>query len=124
VLGEIGAADVQELLVFNKADLVSADVVARLVAHHPGSRAMSALTGDGVEDVLRAASDRLRAQHAVVELAVPFDRGDVLAAIHREGEVLVQQPGEGAMRLRVRLNHPGRARFQEFVVDPDEVRVP
>jgi GTP-binding protein HflX len=124
VLDEIGAADVQELLVFNKTDLVSPEVVDRLVAHHPGSRAMSALTGDGVEDVLRSASDRLRAQHSVVELAVPFERGDVLAAIHREGEVLVQQPGEGAMRLRVRLTHAGRSRFQEFVVEPDEVPVP
>jgi GTP-binding protein HflX len=124
VLDEIGAANVQELVVFNKTDLVSSEVVARLVAHHPGSHAMSALTGDGVEDVLRAVSDRLRAQHALVELAVPFERGDVLAAIHREGEVLVQQPGEGAMRLRVRLNNPGRSRFQEFLVDPDEVPVP
>ena len=35
--------------------------------------------------------DRLRALTTVVELLVPYDRGDVLAAVHREGEVLVEE---------------------------------
>ena len=33
-------------------------------------------------------ADRLRAVAEVVELLVPYDRGDVLAALHREGEVV------------------------------------
>ena len=46
---------------------------------------------------------------------MPYDRGDVLAAIHREGEVLSEAAGEGAMRVRVRLDDAGRARFREYV---------
>ena len=123
VLHDIGASAIPELLVFNKADLVEPAEIERLVAQHPGSLAMSATTGDGVDTVLQAASDRLRALHDIIELAVPYERGDVLAAVHREGEVLVEQAGEGAMRLRVRFDGAAQSRFREFVVD-DEVAVP
>jgi len=47
---------------------------------------------------------------------VPFDRGDVVAALHREGEVLVEQQEEAATRFRARLDGAGAARFQEFLV--------
>jgi GTP-binding protein HflX len=122
VLDEIGAGTIPELLVFNKADLVPPEEVERLLGQHPGSLAMSAATGDGVDELLQVAGDRLRALHDVIELAVPYDRGDVLAAVHREGEVLVEQAAEGAMRLRVRFDDAAQSRFREFVVD-EEVAV-
>jgi GTP-binding protein HflX len=88
VLAEIGADDVQELLAFNKAD-VSREA-KRLAERYPGSVMISALTGEGVEDLLAAIGDRLRATLRVIELIIPYDRGDVLAAVHREGEVLLE----------------------------------
>jgi GTPase len=115
VLAEIDAASVPELLVFNKADANRAEA-NRLAHTHPGSVAVSARTGDGVDDLLVAIGDRLRAATAVVELAVPFDRGDVLASVHREGEVLLEQAEAGGMRLRARLDPAAATRLREFVV--------
>ncbi|MEY2403144.1 MAG: GTPase, partial [Acidimicrobiaceae bacterium] len=109
VLGEIGGNGVPELLAFNKSDLAPANA-ARLAARYPGSVAISAAKGEGVEDLLRAVADRLRALTTVVELVVPYERGDVLAAVHREGEVLVETAGEGAMQLRVRFDQAARTR--------------
>jgi GTP-binding protein HflX len=60
-------------------------------------------------------SDRLRSLSTVVELCIPFDRGDILAAVHRAGEVLVESADEGGMRLRARLDDEATARFREFV---------
>jgi GTPase len=114
VLGEIGAGMLPQLLAFNKADVTPE--AKRLVDTHPGSVAISAVTGEGVDVLLRTIGDRLRALTAVVELVVPYDRGDVLAAVHREGEVILEQPEEEAVRLRARLDDAGRARFGEFVV--------
>ena len=115
VLAEIGAEQVPELLAFNKADLASdAD---RLAARYPGSVVLSALTGEGIDEFLQAIGDRLRALADVVELVVPFERGDVLAAVHREGEVLVESHSESAVRLRVRVDQAGAARFREFLAD-------
>jgi GTP-binding protein HflX len=113
VLDEIGAGDVPELLAFNKAD-ISLEA-KRLAERYPGSVVISATTGEGIDDLLQATGDRLRALSRVVELVVPYDRGDVLAAVHREGEVLVESHLESATRLRVRVDSAGAARFQDFV---------
>jgi GTPase len=113
VLEEIGAAEVSELLVVNKADRTSS--ARRLAERHPGAVVVSALTGEGLEDLLRSIGDRLRAANRVVELLVPFDRGDVLAAVHREGEVVRESHGEGATLVQVVLDDAGRARFGQFV---------
>jgi GTP-binding protein HflX len=112
VLAEIGAADVPELLAFNKAD--AAPEIKRLVDLHPGSVAISALTGEGVDDLLAAAGDRLRSLANVVELVVPYERGDVVAAVHRAGEVLSEDHGPEATRVRARLDPAEAARFAEF----------
>jgi len=114
VLEEIDADRVPELLVFNKSDL-DPIAVADLVERHPGSVGVSALTGDGIENFLRTLSDRLRALGSVVELLVPFDRGDVVAAIHREGEVVSTSHDEGGLRIRARLSGPSLGRLAEYV---------
>jgi GTPase len=115
VLAEIGAGEVPEMLAFNKSDLAPAEA-KRLAGAREGSVAFSAHTGEGVDELLRTIGDRLRALTRVVELAVPYGRGDVLAALHREGEVLSERDEDGAMRLRARLDDASVGRFVEFVV--------
>jgi GTP-binding protein HflX len=114
VLGEIGAAGVPELVVVNKAD--KAPDEAKALAHAiEGSVLISARTGEGIDDLLQVIGDRLRGTDRVIELVVPWSRGDVLAAIHREGEVVGQSDGEESATLQVVLDEVGRARFAEFV---------
>ena len=115
VLGEIDALAVPELLVFNKAD-AAPDVAADLQMRHQGSVAISAQTGEGIGRFLQALADRLRAITAVVELLVPYERGDVLAAIHREGEVVSTFHDTDGVRVRARLADASAGRLAEFVV--------
>jgi GTP-binding protein HflX len=113
VLGEIDAQRVPELLVFNKAD-VAAEEAIRLTKLHPGSVAVSASTGAGVELLLQAMGDRLRALANVVELIIPYERGDVLAAVHREGEVMSTAHTDDGVRVRARLDEAAAGRLAEF----------
>ncbi len=115
VLGDIGAGQVPELLAFNKSDLAPGPA-ERLVQAYEGSVALSATTGDGVERLLATVGDRLRSLTPVVELVIPYERGDVLAAAHRAGEVLGESPGEGGMHIRGRFDDITVGRFREFVV--------
>ena len=115
VLDEIDAAAVPELLVFNKADLAPLRGQAP-VDDHPGSVAVSAVTGEGIDDFLRVLADRLRSISAVVELAVPYDRGDVLAAIHREGEVVSTTDELGRCASGPGSSDASAGRLAEFVV--------
>ena len=88
--------------------------VKRLVAAHSGSVAISAETGDGIEELLGAIGDRLRMLARVVEFVVPYDRGDVLAALHRAGEVLVEVHADAGTRVQARLPDASAGRFAEF----------
>jgi GTPase len=115
VLREIGADHLPELIAVNKADIAPPEV-KRLLEAYPGSVLFSATTGEGVDALLDALGDRLRALDDVIELLVPFERGDVIAAVHREGEVLLEQHEDAGTRLRVRVSETGRHRFQEFAV--------
>jgi GTPase len=119
VLRTIEADRIPELLVFNKADIAGPDA-KRLLDQFPGSVLMSAITGDGLDEMLQALSDRLRALANVIELVVPYDRGDVVAAVHREGEVLVEAHEDNGTRLRARLDEAGASRFREFQVQAAE----
>jgi GTP-binding protein HflX len=114
VLAEIGAADVPELLVFNKSDLAPGEA-KELVLDHGGSVDISAVTGDGLDRFLRVLGDRLRALTKVVELAIPYDRGDVLASVHREGELVSITESPTGMQVRARLSDASVGRLAEFV---------
>jgi GTP-binding protein HflX len=46
---------------------------------------------------------------------VPYDRGDVIAALHREGEVLVEVHVDAGSRIRARLPRQGVERFAQYL---------
>ncbi len=116
VLGSIEAARVPQLIVFNKTDVAWPERVEQLLGRYPGSVAISAYSGDGVAELLEAISDRVRALTNVIELFIPYGRGDLLAAVHREGEVLVESHEDAGTRVRARLDSAGAGRFRDVVV--------
>ncbi|HMY86244.1 MAG TPA: GTPase HflX [Microthrixaceae bacterium] len=104
-----------ELLVFNKADRgPGAD---RCSARHPGSVVISATTGQGIDDLLLRIGDRLRALLPAVELFVPYERSDVIAALHRAGEVITETPTDDGVMISARIAEDSAPRFAEFVLD-------
>jgi len=124
VLAEIGADGLPELLVVNKTDAIlarereddgSGEEARRLMAAHEGSVMVSARTGQGIPELLVAMGDRLRVGDRVVELDIPWARGDVLAAVHREGEIVGEQAGEESTRIQVVLDDVGKSRFAAFL---------
>ncbi len=124
VLTEIGAGSIPQLHVLNKAD-VDPEGAQRLAASllSPSASAVglrgvvvSARTGEGIDELLRSVADRLHAMSEVSELVVPFDRGDVLAALHRDGEVLAESPGTDGMEVKARLDSRSANRWRDFMV--------
>lgn len=113
VLNDIGAGEVPELMVFNKAD-VEPSWTAELVARHEGSLAVSALTGLGMERLVETVGDRLRSGDRIVSLRLPVERGDLIAAAHREGDVVAQENEDDFVILHVVLDDVGSARFAEW----------
>ncbi len=113
VLNDIGAGEVPELMVFNKTD-VEPSWTAELVARHEGSLAVSALTGMGMDRLVETVGDRLRSGDRIVSLRLPVERGDLIAAAHREGDVVAQENEDDFVILHVVLDDVGSARFAEW----------
>lgn len=113
VLAQIGASEVPELLVFNKGD-VDPEWTRELVARHEGSLSLSALTGEGVDELVATIGDRLRSGDRVVTLRLPASRGDLIAAAHREGDVVAKENEDDFVVLHVVLDDVGAARFAEW----------
>jgi len=98
------------LEVLNKADLLGGiEQVARRV---PGAVPVSALTGEGLDDLRRAIDARLSAGMETIEVKVPTTDGAGLAWLYQHGEVLSRQDGDDDIRLTVRLSPADRARFE------------
>ncbi len=115
VLVEIGADHVPELLVFNKAD-VPGSRAKDLAKLYDGSVWVSAKTGEHLNQVVTAIAERLRSRDRVVTLQLPLDRGDLLAAAHREGDVLDTSVSEDGVLIHVVLDAVGAARFSQWRV--------
>jgi GTP-binding protein HflX len=103
VLNEIGAAEIPEILVFNKIDVTEPAVVQRLLTVYEGSVAVSALTGQRTDSVTAAIVDGLEAVTTTVDLLIPYDRGDIVAQLHEVGEVLSEDHAAKGTELTVRL---------------------
>ena len=115
VLHEIGAEHIPELLVVNKVDTLTEQHRLRVANLYPASVLISAL-GDSSFDVLLAAIDEALAINTVtLSLTVPYERGDVVAAAHRVGEVIEEKHDDLGTILDVRVPTKVVAQFREFV---------
>ncbi len=115
VLGEIGAEQVPEMFVFNKIDDADPGAVARLLARHEGV-AISARTGEGVDELMAAIESTLTATAYRVELEIPYDRGDLLALLHRQGAVVAESHTEAGTLVDARLRGDLAQQFSEWLV--------
>ena len=108
---ESGTSEIPILEVWNKADLLSEDVLAELQEAATGHEAVlvSAVTGDGVEEFAATIGDMLTEKASEVTVTLPVSDGRRIAWLHAHGEVLEEEDaGEGEQgplrRLTVRLN--------------------
>jgi GTPase len=108
VLGEIGAGEVPELVVINKADAAGSIELDGLRRAERGSVVVSARTGAGIDDLLREIERLLPRRDRQVSVTVPYDRGDLVSRAHQEGEVLAVRHGQDGTELTARVP-PGLA---------------
>jgi GTPase len=114
VLEEIGAEGIPELLIVNKSD-ADPEAAEELAGRH-GAMAISAITGDHVADLISVIGERLRSRDQVLELHLPASRGDLIAAAHREGEVIEKRSDGDEVVVKVLLDNVGAARFRTWAV--------
>ncbi|MCK4898391.1 MAG: GTPase HflX [Anaerolineales bacterium] len=116
-LAEIGADHIPTLTVLNKIDLLPDPSNAReTLAEFPNSVAISALTGEGVLDMLSLVEQNLYEMYTSIVVRLPYKEGGLIAAFHDQGQVnRVEQSHEGVL---IHGHIPGRllAQYKPFIV--------
>ena len=110
LLGELQVADRPTLLAFNKMDRVEGDLGAR-----HGGVPISATTGSGIEELLKAIDGALPATVAVT-LRIPHADGTALALCYELGRVLARTDEPDAVRLEVEVAARLRGRLAPYIV--------
>jgi GTP-binding protein HflX len=116
VLEEIEASGVRQLLVINKIDMLDERARRRLENLWPEAVLISARTGEGLGELQVAIGDALSDDLVTLSLSVPYERGDVVAAAHRIGEVIEEKHDEEGTILDVRVPEQALGRFSDFVI--------
>lgn len=114
VLGEIDANEIPQLLVFNKSDALSEVQLSRVENLYPDAVLISALNNEGLEELASALAEAVSRQMVTLTLTVPYDRGDIVAAAHRLGDVIEEKHDDHGTVLDVRVPAPMTDRFTEF----------
>jgi GTP-binding protein HflX len=114
VLAEVGADRIPELLVVNKVDAADEETLLRLKRTWPDAVFVSARSGLGIDD-LRTAIDRNLPRPAVdLRVLLPYDRGDLVARIHRSGQVVSTRHTDEGTELQVRVDERLAAELASF----------
>jgi GTP-binding protein HflX len=120
VLKDIGVLAKPTLLVLNKTDLLSEPEIDKLRGRFPEAVLMSAGSGEGQDSLLDGISRQLSKLKVEVTLEIPFDRGELVARVHEEGEVLDEIYSEDGTRLIARLPRESLGDLQAFMTSPPE----
>ena len=91
VIDEIGGKDIPEIIAINKVDIADPNVIMEILRKEPNSYAFSVRTGFGVEGLLHAIESSLPRPSVEINVVIPYDRGDLVHAIHERGEIFSEQ---------------------------------
>src|SRR5439155_9016005 len=119
---EIGAAHVPELVVINKDDELDEVARARLNRRFPDAILISALNGEGIAELLQGIAEHLPPPEIEADLLVPYERGDVVAALHAAGAVLSEEFTPDGTKVRARLREDQAGRLERYRIPRDGAR--
>jgi GTPase len=126
ILAELGVADRPVLRVLNKVDRLTAEELLALKQSRNGKKdeegpvLVSALTGEGIDELLRRIDVALPTDPVVsLSLRLPLSQGRTLALIHALGRVLRSQVEDEDMVLdaEVPVSIARRLRLNDYVVE-------
>ena len=99
VIAQVEASNIEEVIVFNKADLIDADTEVGLRGLVPGCLLVSARDGRGIADLEVLIAERLPKPNEKFEGVLPYDRGDLVSKVHLTGKVIEIEYLETGTRL-------------------------
>lgn len=114
VLEQIGAQEIGRVEVLNKKDLLGEAQYEALAMRFPHAIFTSTKTGEGLDELIHRISVVAAAQDELLEVLIPFNRGDLVSLAHQRCAILSETYKENGTRLVLRANKEAAARLKEF----------
>ena len=114
VIGETGARDIPELIVFNKIDLADETQRMALRGMEPRSIEVSARTGEGIDELLARIAELLPEPDVQVDVLIPYNRGDLVSRLHINGRIINLEYAETGTRVRAMVKPEQAAELAQF----------
>ncbi len=111
VLRSLGIADKPRLEVYNKIDRIRETGTAGDIP--PDGIPVSAVTGEGLDELRRAITEWLSGQRSVATYFIPLDRMHLVHVIHEKGKVLKEDFLEDGVRIEVEMAPAWHARIRD-----------
>jgi GTP-binding protein HflX len=118
VIRDVGATDVPEIVVINKADAADPLTLQRLLRVEKHAIAVSARTGKGIAELLALIDDELPRPAVEIEALVPYTQGKLVARAHTEGEVISEEHTAEGTLLKARVHEELAADLAPYVPTP------
>ncbi|GAA2892630.1 GTPase HflX [Microbacterium esteraromaticum] len=116
VIGDVGGRDIPEIVVFNKADLIDADERLVLRGLAPDAHFVSSRTGEGIPELRAEIERRLPMPAVEVRALVPYDRGDLISAVHESGVLISAEHEENGTAVHAHVSERLAAELAPFTV--------
>jgi GTPase len=91
VIDDIGGGEIMEIIAINKADVAKPEAIMELLRKESNAYAISARTGYGIDNLLKAIEAALPKPKVEINVVIPFSRGDLVSAVHERGEIISQE---------------------------------
>ena len=115
VLGEIGAGESPRLLVLNKADLLDTEGREEALMRHPDAVLVSALTGEGLDELRGRVEGAFEDTLKAVELLIPYAEGSRLHELHEVAGNLDREDRPDGVLVRASVPIAELHRFEDLV---------
>lgn len=116
VMGDVGARSTREIVVFNKADLVDEDTRLVLRGLEPGALFVSSRTGEGIDQLRAVVEEALPLPAVEVRALVPYDRGDLINAVHESGHIVSTSHEEDGTAVHAHVSERLAAELAPYAV--------
>ena len=116
VIGEVGARDIPELIVFNKIDLADATQKMALRGMEPNSIGVSARTGEGIQELIDRIAKLIPEPNIEVAALIPYDRGDLVSRLHLNSRILMLEYRDNGTFVRAMVKPEMAAELSSYRV--------
>jgi GTP-binding protein HflX len=115
VLEEIGAGEIPRLPVMNKVDRLDDDARVALRGRHPEALCVSALTGEGLDDLRAALAVAARERLVRLDVTIPFALSGLVASVYADGREVEREDTESGTHVRALMPPAAAGRIRAAI---------